>query len=85
MEDWFNFKSPQMVISTLKSILRGVSFSFKNNGMSLSVFKTVLDRLYTVRHGSIRLAVSVGRPPICLSCQSCSINYQNSLHSVFWL
>ena len=43
MEDWFYFKSRQMVINTLKSILRGVSFIFKNKAMSLSVFKPVLD------------------------------------------
>lgn len=36
-----------LLINTLKSILRLVSFIFKNNAMSLSVFKTVLDRLST--------------------------------------
>ena len=36
-----------LLINTLKSILRRVSFIFKNNAMSLSVFKTVLDRLST--------------------------------------
>ena len=34
-----------LLINILKSILRWVSFIFKNNAMSLSVFKTVLDRL----------------------------------------
>ena len=36
-----------LLINTLKSILRWVSFILKNNAMSLSVFKTVLDRLST--------------------------------------
>ena len=36
-----------LLINTPKSILRWVSFIFKNNAMSLSVFKTVLDRLST--------------------------------------
>lgn len=37
-----------LLINTLKSILRWVSFIFKNNSMSLSVFKTVLDRQFAM-------------------------------------
>ena len=37
-----------LLINILKSILRWVSFIFKNNSMSLSVFKTVLDRQFAM-------------------------------------